>query len=169
MRTPELFAAAFATIRDLVESTVDGLDPATLAFRPDSDANSIGWLIWHLTRVEDDHVAGVAQVPQAYTTGGFAERFALPFEVGDIGYGHSSEEVRAVKLPDPTLLVDYHLAVARSTLGYVSGLDDDDLDRVVDRNWDPPVTAGVRLQSVVSDCLQHLGQAAYVRGLATRR
>jgi hypothetical protein len=40
-----------------------------------------------------------------------------------------------------------------------------DLDRVVDKRWDPPVTLGVRLVSVVDDDAQHVGQAAYVRGL----
>ena len=53
------------------------------------------------------------------------------------------------------------------TLAYLSRVTSEELDRVVDRRWDPPVTAGVRLVSVVGDCLQHLGQAAYVRGLLT--
>ena len=169
MRTPELLNDAFGTIQELVESTLDGLHADALGFRPDPDANSIGWLVWHLTRVEDDHVAGVAEVPQVYVTGAFAEGFAFPFDLGDIGYGHSSEQVGRVRVADPSLLVDYQRSVAAAAQAYVSSLGDDDLDRVVDRNYDPPVTAGVRLLSVVSDCLQHLGQAAYVRGLADRR
>jgi uncharacterized damage-inducible protein DinB len=51
---------------------------------------------------------------------------------------------------------------------FLRGLSDEDLDRVVDTNWDPPVTLGVRLVSVLSDDFQHLGQAAYLRGLLGR-
>ena len=54
-------------------------------------------------------------------------------------------------------------------MAYLATLDDDDLDRVVDTRWDPPVTVGVRLVSVIADDLQHVGQAAYVRGLLHRR
>ena len=50
----------------------------------------------------------------------------------------------------------------------MSGLTDADLPRVVDERWDPPVTLGVRLVSVISDCLQHAGQAAFVRGILLR-
>ncbi len=63
------------------------------------------------------------------------------------------------------LLADYLGAVHGRTVEYVAGLTEADLDSVVDERWDPPVTLGVRLVSVVGDDLQHLGQAAYVRGL----
>ena len=151
-RIQELYA-------DLAGSSLD------LHERPSGTGNPIAWLLWHTARVQDDHVAGVAEVPQAWD--GFADRFALPFSHGDIGYGHSSEEVSAVRIPDPALLLDYHAAVHQLTLTYLSRVTAEELDRVVDRRWDPPVTAGVRLVSVVGDCLQHLGQAAYVRGLLT--
>ena len=169
MRSSDLLCDAFGRIRDLVDSTVDGLDGGILTWRPDPEANSIAWLIWHLTRVEDDHVAGVAQRDQAYTGCGFAERFSLPFDPGDIGYGHTSEQVGLVAVAGPDLLIEYHQCVAAASMASVAAMNDDDLDRVVDHHWDPPVTAGVRLVSVVSDCLQHLGQAAYIRGLAERR
>ena len=53
------------------------------------------------------------------------------------------------------------------TVAHLAGLSEADLDRVVDERWDPPVTLGVRLVSVISDDLQHAGQAAYLRGLVT--
>ncbi len=55
------------------------------------------------------------------------------------------------------------------TIRFVEGITDADLDRVVDESWDPPVTLGVRLVSVVNDNTQHAGQAAFVRGLVLRR
>ena len=131
---------------------------------PTATGNSIAWLLWHTARVQDDHVSGLAGHRQAWHDG-WVEAFGLPFDVDDIGYGHTSEQVDAVRIEDLGPLVEYHEAVHQFTLDYLGRVDADELDRVVDRRWDPPVTAGVRLVSVVGDCLQHLGQAAYVKGL----
>jgi len=125
-------------------------------------------LIWHLARVQDDHIAGVAGTEQAWVADGWNDRFGLPFDAGAIGYGQSSDEVGRVQIDDPQLLIDYFDAVHARTLDYVAGLTDADLDRVVDTRWDPPVTLGVRLISVIEDDLQHVGQAAYVKGVAQR-
>jgi hypothetical protein len=59
--------------------------------------------------------------------------------------------------------------VHATTQAFVATLTGADLDRVVDSAWDPPVTLGVRLVSVVADDLQHVGQAAYIRGILQRR
>jgi hypothetical protein len=147
-----------------VHDVVDGLDPAQLAHRPGPDANPIGWLVWHLTRVQDDHVAEVAGTEQVWTAQGFADRFGLPLPASDTGYGHSSEAVGQVRV-EAAALQEYAAAVHAETVRFLEGLGADDLDRVVDDRWDPPVTLGVRLVSVVGDDSQHLGQAAYVRGL----
>jgi hypothetical protein len=145
---------------------VEGLDEDALHWRADPDANPIAWLVWHLTRVQDDHLAGVADRDQVWTSEGFAGRLALPYDDGDIGYGQSSDQVGAFRASASDLL-DYHAATHRMTEEVLAaGVD---LDRVVDERWDPPVTAAVRLVSVVNDITQHLGQAAYVRGLLERR
>jgi uncharacterized damage-inducible protein DinB len=164
----ELLIDAFDRIRDEVREAVRGLAADDLAYRVDEDANSIAWLVWHLTRIQDDHVAEVAGTDQVWTSEGWAERFGLPFEPGATGYGHSSADVAKVRV-DAELLVGYYEATHERTIAYVATLTDDDLPRVVDRNWDPPVTLGVRLVSVVSDDLEHVGQAAFVRGLLERR
>ncbi|MGH8869225.1 MAG: mycothiol transferase [Actinomycetes bacterium] len=168
MTSAELLVDAFGRIRGIVTQVVGGLSPDQLAYRVDGTANSIAWLVWHLTRIQDDHIADAAQSDQVWTSGGWAERFALPFDASATGYGHSSEEVAALQVPSGDLLSGYHEAVHQATVAYVGGLVDPDLDRVVDESWDPPVTLGVRLVSVVSDNLQHAGQAAFVRGILTR-
>ena len=142
------------------------LSPEQLAARVDG-ANSIAWLIWHLTRIQDDHIADVARREQVWTSGGWSERFGLPFDTRATGYGHTSEDVDAVRVDSGELLIGYYDAVHEQTVRYVEGLRDPDLDEVVDESWDPPVTLGVRLVSVVSDDLQHVGQAAFVRGIVT--
>lgn len=169
MDVAALLTDSFSRIGEEVHAAAEGLSAEQLAFRVDPEANSIGWLVWHLSRVQDDHVAGVAGSEQVWTAQGWAERFGLPFRVRSIGYGHSSADVAAVRVESPELLTGYYDAVAARTLEYVGGLTEDDLDRVVDEAWDPPVTLGVRLVSVIDDCAQHAGQAAFVRGIVLRR
>jgi len=165
MTSADLLTDAFGRIRQVVHEVMDGLTPDELARRVQPEANSIAWLVWHLTRIQDDHVAGVASVPQVWTSQGWAERFGLPLDASDTGYGHTSEEVALVRVDSGELLTGYHDAVHEQTIGYMRTLTDEDLPRIVDRSWDPPVTLGVRLISVVTDDLIHAGQAAYVRGL----
>lgn len=164
-----MLADAFGRIVEDFEGAVDGLNADELAFRPDPDANSIAWLTWHATRVHDDHVAALAGREQAWTELGFQERFGLGLDPGDIGYGHTSDQVASVRVDGPAVLTEYLRAVTDRTREYLATVDADELDRVVDRDWDPPVTAGVRLVSVIDDGMQHAGQAAYVRGLLDRR
>jgi hypothetical protein len=168
MTIGELLAEAFGRIHGVVLGAVRGLSEEELAFRPEGRCNSIAWLVWHLTRIQDDHVADVAGTEQAWTAEGWADRFGLPFAAAETGYGHSGAEVGAVRAP-ADLLVGYYEAVHGRTVKYVQGLVRADLDHVVDENWDPPVTLGVRLVSVINDDLQHGGQAAYVRGMLPRR
>ncbi|GAA3044527.1 DUF664 domain-containing protein [Pseudonocardia yunnanensis] len=169
MTSAELLTDAYGRIREEVRSAVDGLAPEQLAYRVDGTANSIAWLVWHLTRVQDDHIADVAGFEQVYTAQGWAERFGFPFPPSAIGYGHSSADVDAVRVDSPDLLIDYHEAVHAQTLRFLEGLKEEELGRVVDERWDPPVTLGVRLVSVVNDDLQHVGQAAFLRGVLERR
>lgn len=163
MTSADLLVDAFGRIREVVHDTVSGLSVEQLTFRPGDDGNSIGWLIWHLTRIQDDHIADAAGLTQVWNDG-WADRFGLPFSRNATGYGQTSTEVAAVRAP-ADLLAGYHDAVHQQTVGFVSKLSDADLPRIVDERWNPPVSLGVRLVSVISDDLQHAGQAAYVRGL----
>jgi Protein of unknown function (DUF664) len=169
MTSADLLVDAFGRIREIVDHAVDGLTPDQLAFRADADANSIAWLVWHLTRIQDDHVADVAHTEQVWTSRRWAERFSLPFDTRATGYGHTANEVAAVQVPSGEVLTGYYDDVHEHTLRYVRGITDPDLDRIVDERWDPPVSLGVRLVSVISDNLQHAGQAAFVRGIVTRQ
>ena len=166
--TTDLLVDCFTRIRDYLGEVLDGLTGDQLAWRPDAKANSIGWLAWHLTRVEDDHIAGAAGSEQVWTAGGWFDRMALPLPSHEIGYGHGPGEVAAVRVESPDLLRDYHEAVFERAVAYARGLEEADFGRIVDESWDPPVTLAVRLVSIISDGLQHVGQAAYVRGLLER-
>ena len=164
MTPAEFLNDAYQRVLQTSTDAVDGLTVEQLAHPPEPDANPIGWLVWHLARVQDDHVADVAGTEQVWTEQGFADRFDLPFDVAATGFGQSAAEVGQVRA-DAGLLAEYLRAVHEQTTSYVASLTPGDLDRVVDTRWDPPVTLGLRLVSVVSDDLQHAGQAAYLRGL----
>lgn len=168
MTAADVLVDAFGRIRSAVHEVVELRKPSELSYRPDDAANSITWLVWHLTRIQDDHIAGVASTAQVWTAKGWFERFGLPLDPADTGYGHGSDQVGAVQVESGELLAGYHDAVYEETIRYVRGLADADLGRIVDSSWHPPVTLGVRLVSVVSDDLQHVGQAAYLLGLAER-
>ncbi len=168
MDVSDVYLEMFDRLPDLVEAAVDGLTPEQLSWAPAPGANSIGWLVWHLSRIHDDHLAEVAGWDQVWMSGGWAGRFGLAAGTTETGYGHSAAQVVAVRPDGPEVLVGYFRAVAARTREWLRGLTPQGLDRIVDERWDPPVTLGVRLVSVADDSLQHAGQAAYVRGLLPR-
>jgi uncharacterized damage-inducible protein DinB len=170
MRSADLIADAFGRVRETVIDTLYGLTPEQLSYRVDVDANPIAWLVWHLTRIQDDHLAAAYGVPQVWSEGGWAARFGLQPGTMETGYGHNRVQVAALcdAVAGTGLLADYHEATYQQTIKLVSGITDADLDRVVDTSWRPPVTLGVRLVSVINDDMQHAGQAAFVRGIVLR-
>ncbi|MDQ4071025.1 MAG: DinB family protein [Actinomycetota bacterium] len=160
-----LLLELYGRIPPLARRAVDGLEVERLVRRPGPDANTIAWLVWHTARVQDDHVAEILEADQLWAHGDWARRFGLDADPANTGYGHSAEEVAALRPDSPEVLLEYLDAVDARTRELLRNLAPADLDRVVDRRWDPPVTLGVRLVSIADDGLQHLGQAAYVRGL----
>ncbi|WP_394363490.1 DinB family protein [Amycolatopsis sp. SB7-3] len=168
MKLAEVVADGFGRVQEVVHAAVEGLNADQLIASPAPGANTIAWLVWHLARVQDDHVADLMDTEQLWTAQDWVGRFGLPFPASDIGYGHRPEDVEAVRVGSADLLTGYYDAVHEATAAWVAGLGEADLDRIVDEAWDPPVSLGVRLVSVLSDDLQHAGQAAYVRGLVLR-
>jgi hypothetical protein len=160
----ELLRDLFTRVIEHVDELTEGLTPEAATYRPTPAANTIAWLIWHSARVQDAQVADIAGVDQVWTGEGWVDRFGLDLPRDDTGYGHSADDVEKV-VASADLLAGYYRAVHAMTLDYVTTVTDEELERIVDHRWDPPVTASVRLVSVVDDCAQHLGQAAYVRGL----
>lgn len=155
----------YGRIPPLAESAVEGLDEDRLARAPEGATNSIGWLVWHIARLQDHHMSELLEIDQLWVTDGWAQRFDMEPDPDDMGYGHDPGRVASVRPGDPQLLLDYLAAAQTRTESLLSGVSETSLSEIVDRRWDPPVTLGVRLVSVADDSLQHLGQAAYLRGL----
>lgn len=167
MDLPALLHELFGRVDDHVARVLDGADTAMLVTAPAPGANTIGWLVWHLTRVQDHHVAELLEVDQIWVGGDHADRFGLAPDPENTGYGHSPAQVSAVRPDGPAALAAYYGEVAARTRTLLEGVDAESLDRVVDTRWDPPVTLGVRLVSIADDDIQHAGQASYVKGLLT--
>jgi len=160
-----LLRDAFTRLIEHADELTDGLTDEVADYRPTAEANSIAWLLWHSARVQDIQLAQVAGLEQVWTRDGWVDRFGLDLPRDDTGYGDSAADVATVRAP-AQLLAGYYHAVHQLTLDYLDGVTAAELARVVDKHWDPPVTAGVRLVSILDDCAQHLGQAAYLRGIA---
>jgi hypothetical protein len=164
----ELLRDSFTRLIEHVDDLTDGLPDEVSFWRPTPKANSIAWLIWHSARVQDVQISDIAKTQDVWTRDRWVDRFKLDLPRDDTGYGHSAEDVAKVR-PTVDLLAGYYHAVHEMTMQFIKTLTVADLQRIIDRGWNPPVTTSMRLVSIVDDCAQHLGQAAYVRGIAPRR
>ncbi len=166
MEWQQLITDGYGRILRILEKSLEGLTPDDLSQQPHPDCNSMGWLAWHLTRVQDHHIADLMGEEQLWIGDGWHARFNRPLDPKDIGSGHSSEDVAAFKPPDAKTLLEYHHAVVERSKRYINTLSAVDLDQEIeDPRFQPLPTVGTRLISVLSDGLQHAGQVAYLRGL----
>jgi hypothetical protein len=163
METSQLLLGGLAFVPRLVHGTLKDLPLPALTYRGGPDANTISWIVWHLTRMQDSVVASVAGTPQLWVSEGWVDRFGLPFDAAATGFGQSTEEVGKVAAP-PELLLGYLDATSQRTAYYVGNLHDVDFDRVVDETAKPPATVADRLTLILADGLAHAGQADYVAG-----
>lgn len=155
----------YGRIPPLARESVDGLKPERLTAQIAPGTNPIAWLIWHLARVQDAYLSEFLGTDQLWVGDGWAARFGLEPDPLNHGYGHTEDQVLAVRPESGEVLIGYLDAVDERMRAYLGDLTEADLERVVDEGYDPPVTLGVRLVSIADDGLQHVGQAAYVRGI----
>ena len=168
MDTSEILIDAYTRIQELSHQSAEGLDTEGLAYQPEADANSIAWLVWHLGRSQDSQIAPLAGVEQAWATGDWTGRLGMDPALSNTGYGYTTEQVAAVRPDGTEALLGYIDAVTADTMSYLKTVDAAELDRIIDTSYDPPVTVGVRLVSIISDNIQHAGQARFVRGIWDR-
>ncbi|MEX2486867.1 MAG: DinB family protein [Nitriliruptoraceae bacterium] len=168
MQPSQVLEHAYQRITQVVRQSLDGLAADALTWQPEPDANHIGWLVWHLTRIQDDHIAELAERPQVWQQNDWPTRFGFASDTLETGHGHTAAQVAALRPESVTTLLDYHERVASGTQAFLGSLTAEDLDRIIDTSYDPPVTMGVRLVSVIADNLQHAGQARYLRGIYER-
>jgi len=166
MQAKDIVLDGLERIRGSLHRTLDGLTLDEMHRQPQSDANSIAWLVWHLTRVQDTSVSGLMGQAHLWVSQEWHAKFEMAADAGNDGFGHTPAQVAAFRAPSIETLLAYHDHVAARSKTYVTGLAAEDFDRTLNEpQWQPLPTVGVRLMSVMSDNLQHAGQAAYLRGL----
>ena len=168
MEANEVLIESFSRVSEHVHGVLAGIDDEWLTRTPIAGVNPIGWLIWHIARGQDIQIAMLADGEQEWVKGNWAPRFGLESDPWNMGYGHTPEQVASVQPESVQVLLDYYDATWARTRTMLEDATTADLDRVVDENWDPPVTMGVRLVSIIDDDVQHAGQAWYLRGLFER-
>ena len=80
MELNELLVELFGRVTEHVHEAVDGLDVDALVTPPSEQTNPIGWLVWHLTRVQDHHISEILHVDQVWVSGDWPGRFGLAAE-----------------------------------------------------------------------------------------
>jgi hypothetical protein len=168
MDVAALLLDLYGRIPPLAHEAVEDVELSKLTESPAPGTNHIAWLIWHTARVQDSYAAELTGGSQLWTEGDWAGHFGLPADPSNNGYGHTADQVAAVRPDSSEVLLAYLDAALARMSGYLQSLTPAALDRIVDESWDPPVSLGVRLISIADDGLQHVGQAAYVRGLLER-
>jgi hypothetical protein len=168
----ELIVDGFERLPDLAEEALAGVPAADLDRPPGPGANPLGWTVWHLTRVQDGQIADLMgdASQDLWTRDGWHRKFGRPPDHEDSGYGHTAAQVKAFRSPSARVQLDYLKATTERTKLYLATLSPADLDLELDEPWyTPRPTVGVRLLSILADCHQHAGEAAYIRGLLKAR
>ena len=146
----------------LIEA-LEGLGPDELGWQPAPDANSIGWILWHMVRVEDMWIQFFAQFQtELWETEGWHEKFGLPTR--DNGFGHTPDQVNNFPSLDLGEFLRYRAAVRQATLAYLDTLTPEDMERVP-RERRPEMSLGAMFRQIIGEMYQHVGHIAYLRGL----
>ncbi len=167
MEWQQLIIDIFMRISQDLEQVLDGLTVDDLNQRPRPDCNSIGWLAWHLTRSHDRNISELMEQEQLWIRDKWHAKFNRAPDPAETGFGYSSEDVSTFRSQDGKTLLEYHHAVLELAKRYISGtLSETELKREsASPTFGNVATVRRRLVGVVNDGLQHVGQAAYVRGL----
>jgi len=154
-------------MNNFIKGALNGLSDADLAKQPSAQCNSIGWTLWHATRVEDGIIANISGKAQVWLEGGWHQKFGIAADPAKSGVGDSLEQVAAFK-PTVANLQGYAEAVREKTLACLNSLTPADLDRdLTPPGGGNPVTVGSRLAVILLDHLHHSGQVCYIRGYLT--
>jgi hypothetical protein len=160
----DLIVDGFERLPELAEEAFAGVRPADFDRAPQPGANPLGWTVWHLTRVEDGQVAEMMGQPDLWVRDGWHKKFNRPPDHDDSGYGHTPAQVRAFRSPSAKVQLDYLRETTKRTKRYLASLELADLKRPIEPGPDPS-TVAIRLVSILADCHQHAGEAAYINGL----
>ena len=151
----------------LVRRALEGLTDADLIKRPSDQDNTIGWLMWHKTRVEDIAFADASGEEQFWISDKWHEKFGMepnPGQMGFRGFARTSDEPRVQERKTfsatPTPFGRARLRCWRASRPRTS-------TRKSPPRWARPSKSGTTSGRVAADNIQHGGQICYLRGFIT--
>ena len=167
MKTVDFILDLLDRVQQELTKAVDSLTDEEMAWRPGPGANSIGFVLWHQMRCEDQMVhAWIQGETQSWVSEQWFRKLNLPDDPGKDGYGYTAEQVAAFLVPPLKDLLDYGAAVRIRTVQYLKNLAPEELDRVVHIEPLPEVDKVSELfSSLLVEIALHVGQIAYLRGL----
>ena len=163
MEFQQLLLNVFERASVILEKALEGLTQDDLNYLPNQDCNSIAWLTWHLTRVQDSAISSLIGKEQLWIVEKWYSKFSRNPDPNDRGNGHNSEDVSNFQSPDSKTLLEYYYAVLKQTKEYIDKLSIVELGREIDNPRNP--TVGLRLAGIINDNIQHVGQIAYLHGM----
>ena len=167
MTWQEMIMDIFDRIAAQLAQVLEDLTPEELNQQPTPDTNPIGWLAWHLTRSNDRNMSELMGLEQLWISGNWYARFNRAPDPAETGYGFTLEEVAAFTSPDALTIMEYHRAVLDRIRQFIGN----DLSEMMleEESYSPTFQRSSpvyrTITGVINDGLQHVGQAAYVRGL----
>jgi hypothetical protein len=167
MKWQQFVMDEFLRIEVELGQVLTGLTVDDLNYQPAPDCNSIGWLIWHLTRSHDRNMSEIIGKEQLWIADKWYVKFNRSPDPGETGVGHTTEQAAAFRSPDAAVVLEYHHAILKRIEQYVnSELTEKELER---ESYSPTLktekTVSTRIAAVVQQGFLHIGQAGYVRGM----
>jgi hypothetical protein len=154
--------------RQLTLNMVKELTPEQLGWHSGPEANSVGFLLFHVFRVEDWYFhTMLSTAGQVWERAGWSRRWHLPIPAGDrrnTGNSWTAQEVAAWQPPPLSELLDYGQAVRSGAVQALRALDLARLEEVV-RPDTPLWTVAFVLHQASHHESHHNGQIDYVLGL----
>lgn len=143
--------------------TVQGMTREQLLWRPPgSQANPIGFLLWHVGRREDYHLqTRIGGGDQLWQTEGWHQRFGIDPEAS--GFGFTREQVRDFPMPSLEDIIAYYSRVRSRTLEYLRSSSDATLQGPMPGMPETPIA--VYLLARLGHEHEHWGQMDYLKGI----
>ena len=163
MDVKEMFTYSLKESWTFLSEALEGLSQEEVNWAPAPHCNSIAFILWHVTRVEDVLIHPISQrIAGVYWTQGWQERLGIP--ATEIGYQYTEEQLQAWSAPKFEDLQEYAQAVHERTLAFVETLTPEKLLEVPRPDY-PNQTIGVILAHLATEIAQHVGQISYLRGV----
>lgn len=161
MDTVSFISDCLEQVRIRLLGTCEGMNQEEVLWRPEPYANNIGFVLWHVTRAEDNLVMRLENGHALWVTGGWHEKFGQPVNAPDPG---DRMGLRALAIPGLPVLLGYSQAVGEQTRRLLGELTVDRLDQPIGPSQ-PGQTVTANLRHLITHRNNHHGQMDYIRGL----